>query len=199
MTHFEHRLYPYIDLNKLYFILSEIKKCNLKLGSYLLNSTLHGLPVKPDQPVLSDVEVNEVKSGSHLVVVGELLDQVRTETEPQDRLGDEGVVEPLELVVRDVQPLEVVLAHQQAVDVFQLVVVETEGLEKEVVFVIMFFYCCCCCFCFCFPPGPIDYAEHVIEGSQEVTLVETISITSIKYFGACRGVNSQLWVMSLLS
>ncbi len=99
--------------------------------SYLLNSTLHGLPIEPDEPVLADVEVNEVKAGSHFVIVGQLLDQVGPETQPEDRLGDEGVVEPLKLVVRDVEPLEVVLTHQQAVDVFQLVVVKTESLKRH--------------------------------------------------------------------
>ncbi len=99
--------------------------------SRLLNSTLHGLPIQPDEPVLADVEVNEVKAGSHFVIVSQLLDQVRPEAQPEDRLGDEGVVEPLQLVVRDIEPLEVVLAHQQAVDVFQLVVVQTQSLKRQ--------------------------------------------------------------------
>ena len=74
--------------------------------------------------------MNQVEAGSHLVVVGQLLDLVGPEAEPEDGLGDERVVEPLQLVVRDVEPLQVVLAHQQTVDVLQLVVVQTEGLEQ---------------------------------------------------------------------
>jgi len=109
---------------------NQIQNINSQL-SHLLNSTLHGLSIQPDEPVLADVEVNEVKAGSHFVIVGQLLDQVRPEAQPEDRLGDEGVVEPLQLVVRDVEPLEVVLAHQQAVDVFQLVVVQTESLKRH--------------------------------------------------------------------
>ena len=99
--------------------------------AHLLNSGLHGLPVQPDQPVLADVQVDQMKSGSHLVVVGELLDQVGPEAEPQDRLWDEGVVEPLELVVRHVQPLEVMLVHEKTVDVLELVVIEPECLKQE--------------------------------------------------------------------
>ena len=74
--------------------------------------------------------MNQVKAGSHLVVVGQLLDLVGPEAEPENGLGDERVVEPLQLVVRHVEPLQVVLAHQQTVDVLQLVVVQTEGLEQ---------------------------------------------------------------------
>ena len=74
--------------------------------------------------------MNQVEAGSHLVVVGQLLDLVGPEAEPENGLGDERVVEPLQLVVRDVEPLQVVLTPQQTVDVLQLVVVQTEGLEQ---------------------------------------------------------------------
>ena len=38
---------------------------------------------------------------------------------------------------------------------------------------------CCHSGKICLPPGPIDFAEHVIQGSQEVMPGETINITSI--------------------
>ncbi len=66
----------------------------------------------------------------HFVVIGQLLDLVRAEAEPEDRLGDEGVVEPLQLIVGHVEPLEVVLAHQQPVDVLQLIVIQTQSLQN---------------------------------------------------------------------
>ena len=88
------------------------------------------LPVDPLQPVAPDVEVDEPEAGLHVVVVAQLLDLVVPQVEPQQRLGDEGVVEPLQQVVRHVQPLQVVLRVQQPVQLLQAVVVQSEGLKR---------------------------------------------------------------------
>ncbi len=98
--------------------------------TYLFKAGLQRRPVHPRHEVVSDVEVDEVKSVLHVVVVAELLDLVVPEAQPDDGLGDEGVVEPLEQIVRDVQPLEVVLAGQEAIDVLQAIVIQPQSLGK---------------------------------------------------------------------
>ena len=100
------------------------------LRAHLLQAVDEALPVDPLQPVAPDVEVDEPEAGLHVVVVAQLLDLVVPQVEPQQRLGDEGVVEPLQQVVRHVQPLQVVLRVQQPVQLLQAVVVQSEGLKR---------------------------------------------------------------------
>ena len=99
--------------------------------AHLLQAVHEALPLDPLQPVPADVEVDEPEAGLHVVVVAQLLDAVVPQVEPQERLGDEGVVEPLQQVVRHVQPLQVVLRVQQSVQLLQPVVVQSEGLKVE--------------------------------------------------------------------
>ena len=101
-----------------------------KLSAHLLQAVDEALPVDPLQPVAPDVEVDEPEAGLHVVVVAQLLDLVVPQVEPEERLGDEGVVEPLQQVVRHVQPLQVVLRVQQSVQLLQAVVVQSEGLKS---------------------------------------------------------------------
>ena len=51
--------------------------------------------------------------------------------DPLQLFGDEGVVEPLQQVVRHVEPLQVVLRVQQPVQLLQPVVVQSEGLQER--------------------------------------------------------------------
>ena len=89
------------------------------------------LAVDGRQPVPADVEVDEAESVVHVVVVAQLLDLVAGQVEPEQRLGHEGVVEPLQRVVGHVEPLQRVLGRQEAVDVLQKIVVQAEGLKKR--------------------------------------------------------------------
>ena len=89
------------------------------------------LPVDPLQPVAANVQVHELEAGLHVVVVAQLLDLIVSQIQPQKGLWDEGVVEPLESVVGDVEPLQMVLRVEQAVQLLEAVVVEAEGLENQ--------------------------------------------------------------------
>ncbi len=95
----------------------------LQKTSYLLDAVHEALPLDLADAVAADVEVEQLEAGLHVVVVAHLLDEVVPQTQPEQRLGHEGVVEPAEAVVRHVQPLQLVLSRQQAVDVLQQVVV----------------------------------------------------------------------------
>ena len=99
--------------------------------THLFEAVDEALPVDPLQAVAADVEVDEPEAGLHVVVVSQLLDAVVPEVEPEQRLGDEGVVEPLQQVVRHVEPLQVVLRVQQPVQLLQPVVVQSEGLQEK--------------------------------------------------------------------
>ena len=81
--------------------------------------------------VVRCLEGVEPESLPEVVVVPDLFDAVVLDVQPLQVLGDEGVVEPLELVVRHVQPLEVMLVHEKTVDVLELVVIEPECLKQE--------------------------------------------------------------------
>ena len=85
--------------------------------------------IQPLQLIVADVEMHELEAGLHFVIVAQLFDPIAFQIEPDQGLGDEGVVEPLQRVVRDVQPLEMVLHRQQAVQVLQPVVVQAQSLR----------------------------------------------------------------------
>ncbi len=91
-----------------------------------------GFPVQPAELVVADVEVDDLEARLHVVVVAQLLDGVAAQVQPQQTLGDEGVVEPLEAVERHVQPLQLVLRRQQPVQVLQPVVVYPESLQSVI-------------------------------------------------------------------
>ncbi len=52
-----------------------------------------------------------------VIVVADLLDGIVLDVEPLQVLGDECVVEPLQAVGGDIEPLEPALCGQQAVDI----------------------------------------------------------------------------------
>ena len=111
---------------------TSLAACQHSYRTHLFEAVDEALPVDPLQAVAANVEVDEPEAGLHVVVVAQLLDAVVPEVEPEQRLGDEGVVEPLQQVVRHVEPLQVVLRVQQPVQLLQPVVVQSEGLrEKE--------------------------------------------------------------------
>ena len=89
------------------------------------------LSVQSVNPVPADVQVHEAEPALHVVVVAQILDGVPVQVEPEQGLGDEGVIEPAERVVGHVQPLEVVLSRQQTVYVVQTVVVQSKSLKEQ--------------------------------------------------------------------
>ncbi len=98
---------------------------------HLLEALEQRVPVHPPDPVSADVEVRQPEPVLHVVVVAHLLDVVALQRQPEQRLGREGVVEPLEAVPAAVQPLQAVLGRQQAVQVLQQVAVQAEGLKER--------------------------------------------------------------------
>ena len=110
---------------------TSLAACQHSYPTHLFEAVDEALPVDPLQAVAADVEVDEPEAGLHVVVVAQLLDAVVPEVEPEQRLGDEGVVEPLQQVVRHVEPLQVVLRVQQPVQLLQPVVVQSEGLQEK--------------------------------------------------------------------
>ena len=102
------------------------------ISTYLLEALHEHLAVEPRQPVEGGVEVDEVEALVHVVVVLQLLDLVVGHVQPEEGLGHEGVVEPLQPVVGDVEPLKLELRSQEAVDVIQLVAVEAKGLQRRI-------------------------------------------------------------------
>ena len=70
--------------------------------------------------VVRCLEGVEPESLPEVVVVPDLLDAVVLDVQPLQVLGDEGVVEPLQVVGGDIEPLEPALGCQQAVDVCYL-------------------------------------------------------------------------------
>ena len=96
---------------------------------YHFQACLQSRAIQPSGQVVTDVQVGEVKALLHVVVVAEFFNLVVAEAQPDDRLGNESVVEPLQLVVRHVQPLEMVLGRQEAIDVLESIVVQPQGLD----------------------------------------------------------------------
>ena len=66
---------------------------------YLSEAMQQILPVQSGQFVARQIQMNEAEARSHFVVVSHLLDLVLGQIEPEQTLGDEGVVEPLESVM----------------------------------------------------------------------------------------------------
>ena len=93
----------------------EFKKKKKK--SYLFQAVDEESSVETFQPVSRDIQVNEVESRFHLVEVLQGVDLVLGHVQPQQRLGDECVVKPLDSIVRDVQPLKLKLASQETVNI----------------------------------------------------------------------------------
>ena len=98
--------------------------------TYLFQTGDEALLVKSLEPVPADVQVHQVEAGLR-VVVTHLLDEVGPHVEPQQGLGDEAIVEPLQPVVRHIEPLEVMLNSQESVDVLQTIIVKSQSLEKR--------------------------------------------------------------------
>ena len=72
----------------------------------------------------------QVEAGAEAVVVSYLVpDSVVVHVQPLQRFWDESKVEPLQMVGRHIQPLEVLLRAHQAIDVFQLIVVKPQSSQ----------------------------------------------------------------------
>ena len=73
----------------------------------------------------------------HVVIVAHLLNLVAFQVKPEQGLGYEGVVEPLQAIVGHVEPLQVVLRCQQAIQILNQVVVQTKGLQGRIIRVLI--------------------------------------------------------------
>lgn len=98
--------------------------------SYLFETVNHSVTVQTSQDIVADVQMNQIEVVL-TIVVAHLFDGVAPQIQPLQRLGDEGIVEPLQVVVRHVEPLQPVLGRQQPVQLLQLVGVETKCLKMR--------------------------------------------------------------------
>lgn len=96
---------------------------------YLVQAVLERVPIKTLQLVLTHVQVNHLVAVPDVEVVGQLFYLIGPEVQPEHRPRHKSVVEPHKLVVRHVQPLQVIVGRQQPVDVFQLILVQSQGLQ----------------------------------------------------------------------
>ncbi len=78
---------------------------SLILNHDLLDSVVRGLEGVEAEPL------------PEMVVVADLLNGVVLDVQPFQILRDEGVIEPLQAVRGDIEPLELALCRQQAVDI----------------------------------------------------------------------------------
>ena len=85
-------------------------------------ATLHSLDV-----VEAGIESVEVVATGESVVVANLLDLVVVDVQPLETPGDEGEVEPAEMVGGDIEPVKVDQGRDQSIHVLQLVVVQSQG------------------------------------------------------------------------